>query len=119
MGVSLSGATGIARGGLAVPFDIALDASGDAWVTNNLNPGSVTELALAGATPQALFLSGPNGFVGGLNKPRGIAIDSAGKVWVASFGDNSVTEFVGAATPVLTPTATCLKLNTGFAVCLP
>ena len=55
-----------------MPFDIALDASGDAWVTNNLNPGSVTEL----------------------------------------------TEFVGAATPVLTPTAACLKLNTGFAVCL-
>ena len=119
-GAPLSGTTGFSGGGLALPFDIAIDASGNAWVSNNLNPGSVTELSLTGAVPQALFLSGPSGFKGaGLNEPRGIAIDSAGNVWVANFRGASITEFVGVATPVLTPASACLKLNTGSAVCLP
>ena len=35
--------------------------------------------------------------------PRGIAIDASGNVWIANFTYNSVTEFVGAATPAATP----------------
>jgi hypothetical protein len=39
----------------------------------------------------------------GVHTPHGLAIDGAGNVWVTNFTANSVTEFVGLATPVVTP----------------
>jgi hypothetical protein len=49
-------------------------------------------------------LSGSNGYTGGgLNGPLGIAVDGSGNVWVANYKSKSITEFVGAATPVVTP----------------
>jgi hypothetical protein len=37
-----------------------------------------------------------------------VAVDGAGNVWVL-LADNTVTEYVGAATPVVTPLALGLK----------
>jgi hypothetical protein len=39
----------------------------------------------------------------GLSNPRGLAIDASGNVWLTNFTDNSITEFVGVATPSVTP----------------
>jgi len=74
-------------GGINFAKGIAIDAAGNAWVTNQAG-ASVTEISSTGT-----FLSGPNGFTGGgLNGPIGIAIDGVGNAWVANPNANSVTE---------------------------
>ena len=78
-------------GGLNEPFGIAIDGSGNAWVSNS-GGNSVIELSNAGT-----FLSGTNGYTGGgLNRPVGIAIDASGNAWVTNHGANSVTELSSA-----------------------
>ncbi len=42
----------------------------------------------------------------GLNGPRGLAIDPSGNVWLTNFTYNSITEFIGVATPATTPIST-------------
>ena len=82
-----------AGGGLSLPFGIAVDGTGNAWVTN-FSGASVTEISSTGA-----FLSGANGYTGGgLSEPYGIAADSSGNAWVANFGSNSVTEISSTGT---------------------
>lgn len=108
----LASGTAFTGGGLSYPWSVAIDGSGDVWLPNygnSSNPGnSVTELAGNGSP-----ISGALGFTGGgLTAPKGIAVDGSGNVWVSNFGTNtgdsslaagSVTEFVGLATPVVTP----------------
>ena len=51
-------------------------------------------------------LSPADGFkaFGAINAPyNGIAVDRSGNVWIANAGNNTITEFVGAAAPVATP----------------
>ncbi len=85
------------------PHSIAIDGSGNAWVTNSGN-GNVTELSPAG-TVLGTFVAG--------SSPFGIAIDGSGNAWVANqgngtaatgVGDSNVTEFMNSgATGVPTP----------------
>jgi DNA-binding beta-propeller fold protein YncE len=80
-------------GGILNPTAIAMDAGGNAWVTNSGN-SSVSKFS-----PTGTALSPVSGFTGGgLSSPRGIAIDQRGHVWVANPGNNSVTELSGAGT---------------------
>ena len=58
----------------------------------------MTELTSTGS-----IVSGSNYFSSGLNLPTAIAIDGSGNAWVANNSTNTVSEFVGAATPVVTP----------------
>jgi hypothetical protein len=71
------------------------------WAANNGgNADSISEISSAGVA-----ISGANGYVNlGMFAPYGIAVDGSGNVWVAS-DDNvgPLTEFVGAAVPVVTP----------------
>jgi streptogramin lyase len=70
---------------LSTPYGIAIDATGDAWVTNETGT-TVTELSPAGAvlaTPTATNLVGA----------EGIAIAPSGNVWVANTAGNSVVAF--------------------------
>jgi hypothetical protein len=92
---------GITYGGnnysMSGPQELAIDAYGNVWVTNNdtCNGGGycLTELS-----PQGVDLSGPNGYTGGgLNGSVGIAIDASGNVWVANSGNSSLSEFTPAA----------------------
>jgi sugar lactone lactonase YvrE len=72
-------------GSLATPYGIALDAAGNAWVTNETGT-TVTELSATGnsiATPTATGLAGA----------QGIAVDRNGNVWVANTAGNSVVKF--------------------------
>lgn len=89
----------IARGGLSQPTGIAVDSSGDIWVSNNVSPGTVTKLSAAG---QVLSPSG--GFTGGgLDGPIGLAIDQNDNVWVANWAQGSgrsVTELAADGTPL-------------------
>ncbi len=94
---------GFSGGGLDVPLGLTIDGAGNVWTANwGGNSNSVSELNSSGNP-----ISGPNGYVSdGLIEPYGIAADGSGNVWVAS--DNTsgpLTEFVGVATPVVTPIA--------------
>jgi streptogramin lyase len=87
-------------GGLNRPSGIAIDGSGVAWVANAKSSGNIAELSLTAATPASPTI----GF-GTLSQPMGIAVDASGNVWTANAGDNTVSLFVGLATPVATPIA--------------
>jgi streptogramin lyase len=92
---------GFTGGGLDGPYGIAIDGLGNVWAANRFGNGnSISEFNSSG-TP----ISGANGYLSpGLVAPYGIAVDLSGNVWVASDnGTSSLTEFVGAAAPVVTP----------------
>jgi streptogramin lyase len=85
----------VSGGGLSLPAAVAYDGSGTAWFAN-----STSISAFSGTSA----VSGNAGF-GVLSSPAGIAVDASGSVWTANSGDNSVSVFVGLATPVVTPLA--------------
>ncbi len=74
---------------LAGPLGIALDANGNAWVTNAAG-SSVVKLPVLAATYATNKYS-----VGGLLGPRGISLDRSGNVWIANTGNNNVVELSG------------------------
>ena len=85
---------GSSGGGLSTPAALAIDGAGSVWVANgNSSVSQFTNLGTA--------LSPSGGYTGGgLSSPTGVAVDQAGNVWVSNGGNNSITEIVGAATPV-------------------
>jgi streptogramin lyase len=103
-GTVLSGANGYQ----SFPYEgfsaVALDGSGNAWVgSSDTGYGSLAEFSNSGT-----LLSGASGYTGDSNLrtyffyPAAVAIDGSGDVWAAnSYG--GVDEFIGAATPVITP----------------
>jgi streptogramin lyase len=105
-GVLLSGSTGFTGGGLAMPYGVSIDGSGDAWVDSQ-NPFNVS-----GITVTDVQISGPGGYPNStLNLPEAIATDGSGDVWVANNGNNTVTEFIGLTSPVVTPIAAGLPVT--------
>jgi len=71
-------------GGLNGSTAIAIDGSGDAWISGN----TVVVLSPSGA-----FASGASGYHGGgLSAPEGIAIDLSGNAWIANYSGNSVVK---------------------------
>jgi hypothetical protein len=73
-------------GGLSAPSALAMDNSGNVWITNRGN-SSVSELSNTGAA-----VSGNSGFTaGGINVPVAIAIDSSNTAWVANSGNDTLT----------------------------
>ncbi|MBS1822534.1 MAG: hypothetical protein JST61_11270 [Acidobacteria bacterium] len=106
-GAMVSPAGGYTGGGLGGPAGIAIDGSNRVWVANRDN-NSVSQFSNAGTALSPTTGFGTDSYTAGgvnigLSGPRGIAIDPSGNLWVANFTYNSVTEFVGVATPVATP----------------
>ena len=88
LGAPLSPSTGYTGGGLDYPYRIAIDLSGDAWVTNEYGY-SLSEFGSSG-TP----LSPSTGYTGGgLDYPLGIAIDASGHVWAGNYTEATFSEF--------------------------
>jgi streptogramin lyase len=86
---------------LSSPYGLAIDGSGNVWVTNE-SGASVTEMSGTG-----VVLSGTSGFTGGgLLGPKGIAMDMSGDAWIANAGGSSVVE--------IGPTGTVLSGSGGF-----
>jgi sugar lactone lactonase YvrE len=96
--------TGYTGGGIEHPNGIAVDGAGNVWVTN-YRGASITELQGANASSPGTPVSPSTGFGSdaSLIAPFGIAIDAGGNVWVSNQGSSTVTQFLGAATPVKTP----------------
>jgi len=100
--------------GLTIPptyAPIAIDGSGHMWLMAEPNqeselPSGLAELSKSGSALNTNSFA--PGFVGPNleSGPASIAVDGSGNVWVLTETNNStVTEFVGVATPVVTPLA--------------
>jgi streptogramin lyase len=74
------------------PYGIAIDASGNAWVTNESGRSIVKAPALSSTFATTTFT------LGGLLAPRGISIDRSGNLWIANTGGNTVVELSSSGT---------------------
>ena len=92
-------------GGLSTPAGLAIDGAGNIWVIGSSKAWS--EFSSAGVA-----ISPSTGYLGGNVANRyGVAIDGSGNVWGADYSDNTVSELVGAAVPVITPIAAGLPVS--------
>jgi sugar lactone lactonase YvrE len=95
--VSATGVTGYKFGNdnfdLNGPFGVALDASGNLWMTWNEKANYVSYWSTgAGATT-------PQKTISNIPDPEGLALDASGNVWVANANDNNLYEIkIGAST---------------------
>jgi hypothetical protein len=103
-GAAMSGSGGFTGGGLNGPVGIGIDGAGNVWVANSI--GALSEFNSSGTA-----ISGSNGYeAASLDSPVALAIDGSGNVWMTNFDASAgVTEFVGAAAPVVTPMAANLQ----------
>jgi streptogramin lyase len=93
-------------GGLVRPQGIAIDGAGTVWVAN-YQGNSLSELGSSSSATAGMLLSPSTGFGAdaSLLAPYGVAIDASGNLWVTNSGKNTLTQFIGIATPVKTPLA--------------
>jgi streptogramin lyase len=97
---------GITGGGVLHPQGIAVDGAGTVWVAN-YRGNSISEVGGASSASPGTFLSPASGFGtdASLLEPYGLALDASGNAWVSNYGNDTVTQFVGVATPIKTPFA--------------
>jgi hypothetical protein len=87
---------------------LAIDGLGNIWTANPSN-NSISEFKSGGTA-----ISGGNGYQANMSGPSQLAIDPSGNVWVTDYSNgsgNSLTEFIGAAAPVVTPVSVAVKNN--------
>ena len=95
---------GFTGGGLSNPSNLTIDGGGVLWITNGNNTISAYSVTGTPITPTAYGASIPT--------PTSINVDGSGNLWITNAGDNSVTEMIGVASPVVTPTTSAVKNST-------
>ncbi len=105
-------------GGVASIQKIVFDGAGNVWSTSF----PTTAGTLSETSPAGVALSPTAGFYHGYKGALGLAIDLSGNVWVGNYGAGAtattagfINEIVGAAAPVVTPTAAGLPTTIGGA----
>jgi len=76
-------------------YGIAIDANGNAWITNEAGSSVVKAITPTEATStpyNTIPFSTTTYSAGGILAPRGISIDRSGFVWIANTGGNNVVE---------------------------
>jgi sugar lactone lactonase YvrE len=90
--------------GFVQPYGVAVDATGNVFVTDTGN-STLKEIPYSGGSYSAPVLIGV-----GFNQPRGVAVDVAGNLFVADYGNNVVKEIPYSAGNYGTP----VVIGTGF-----
>jgi hypothetical protein len=105
-GTAISTSSGYSGGGLNAPIVVAIDGAGNVWAANQAT-NSVSEFNSGGTA-----ITGSNGYTcaGCMNLPAGPVIDGSGDLWFAN-NNSTITELIGAATPVITPLVAALPLT--------
>lgn len=115
-GTAISSSTGYTGGGLNVPEGIAVDGAGNVWVANRGSTATAPpypDSSISQFSSAGIAISPSTGYLAGLNISVALAIDGSGNVWTTNSNLNTVTEFVGAASPVVTPVVANLLLPYG------
>lgn len=80
---------------------IAIDASGDVWITNNFTSNTNTISSVTEFSNNGTILSGPAGFTaGGISDPLTIAIDPSDNVWIYNTLLSGLTKLSNTGTPL-------------------
>jgi len=88
-------ASGSGNGQFTQPIGVAIDASGNIWVTDDGNQ----RIQKFNSRGTYLMTFGSNGTgTGQFKDPRGISIDSSGNVWVTDWTNNNVQKFNSSGT---------------------
>jgi sugar lactone lactonase YvrE len=93
--ISVNG--GYTGGGIDYPAGIGSDGAGNIWVSNVQGP------ILSEFSPSGSAISPSTGYQTSQGYGNGLAIDGSGNIWLSSNINTDIVEFVGAATPVVTP----------------
>lgn len=99
--------------GLEYPEDIAVDASGDVFVSDSDHSLVKEFVAVNGSVPASPTI---RTLGSGFSDPRGIAVDSQGNVYVSDFGNKAVKEIL-AVNGTIPASPTIVTLASGF--CAP
>ena len=81
----------------------ALDGSDSNWIVTSASGSSTSNLIEVSSSGNPFPTGTGYSFHSGAYGAGGPAIDGSGNIWVS--GGNQVTEFIGLATPVVTPLA--------------
>jgi sugar lactone lactonase YvrE len=93
--VTFAGAQRIVSSAFVSPGGIALDASGNLFVSDS-NANTITELTAADGYNTANILASAYTASGGFKIPAGLAVDATGNVFVADYGHAAVKEILAA-----------------------
>lgn len=114
VGGSITGTNFAPAIGLSGPKGLAIDGAGNIWVADSIS-GAISEMSSSGGA-----ISPATGYgycttcISSMGLPFGVAIDGSGDVWMTGYSYGTLTEFVGAATPVVTPLAANLATSSAI-----
>ncbi len=77
------------------PFDLRLDADGDAWVSYTQS-STVSKLRFTPSGVQKLFTVA----IGSSSNPKGVSVDSDGNAWVAAGAEDKIYAFSSSGQPL-------------------
>lgn len=106
--VATAPVTGLVTSGLSSPADVAVDGSGNVYISDVGN-NAIKKWSVANNTVSTLVSSG-------LNTPQGVAVDAVGNVYFADFRNAAVKEWTVANSNVITLISNSLVTPSGVAV---
>jgi sugar lactone lactonase YvrE len=94
---------GISGSGLSNVYGLAVDASNNAWLTNEASPGSVNGGlgSITVLSPSGQPLSGTTGYTAsGIFYPIAVAIDTDSSAWILDYGNSHLTHLSNSGAPL-------------------
>jgi hypothetical protein len=84
-GQPISPAKGFTQGSIVWPQGMAVDLTGNIWITNFKSPLTVTEYRNADPSDAVVYSTG------GLRNPFTMSVDASNRIWITNFKGDSVT----------------------------